>query len=65
MQEPEFWQRLEFRICAEFRGFADHALRSYWCDGLIPEEYDLAGANGGSQESPSAGAAGRSAGSSR
>jgi len=44
MQEPEFWQRLEFRICAEFRGFADHALRSYWCDGLIPEEYDLVGA---------------------
>jgi len=44
MQEPEFWQRLEFRICAEFRGFADHSLRSYWCDGLIPEEYDLAGA---------------------
>jgi hypothetical protein len=44
MQEPEFWQRLEFRICAEFQGLADRRLRSYWCDGLLPDEYDLAGA---------------------
>jgi hypothetical protein len=43
MEEPEFWQRLEFRICAEFEGFADRRLRFYWCDGLFPEEFDLAG----------------------
>jgi hypothetical protein len=43
MEEPEFWQRLEFRICAEFQGFADRSQRFYWCDGLLPEEYDLAG----------------------
>jgi hypothetical protein len=44
MNEPEFWQRLEFRICAEFKGFADRGLRLHWCDGLLPEQYDLAGA---------------------
>lgn len=44
MEEPEFWKRLEFRICAEFAGFADRRLRYYWCDGLLPEEYVLAGA---------------------
>jgi hypothetical protein len=43
MEEAEFWQRLEFRISAEFKGFDDHRLRFYWCDGLYPEEYDLAG----------------------
>ena len=43
MDEPEFWIDLEYRICAEFAGFADRQLRSCWCDGLIPEEYDLAG----------------------
>ena len=44
MEEPEFWQRLEYRIGAEFAGFADRRLRYYWCDGLVPEEYDLTGA---------------------
>ena len=44
MDEAEFWGRLEFRICEEFAGFADRQLRHYWCDGLVPEEYDLAGA---------------------
>ena len=44
MEEQEFWRRLEFRVCAEFAGFADRQLRHYWCDGLRPEEYYLAGA---------------------
>lgn len=39
--EKRFWSALEFRICAEFAGFEDKGLRSHWCDGLIPEEYDL------------------------
>ena len=43
MEEKEFWRRLEFRVCAEFAGFADRRMRHYWCDGLVPEEYDLAG----------------------
>jgi len=41
MEEPDFWVRLEFRICAEFRGLDDQLLRRYWCDGLIAERYDL------------------------
>jgi hypothetical protein len=43
VEEREFWVHLEYRICAEFAGFADSQRRSCWCDGLIPEEYDLAG----------------------
>ena len=41
MDEKEYWPRLEYRICAEFAGFADKHLRYYWCDGLIPDDYDL------------------------
>lgn len=44
MEEQEFWRRLEFRVGAEFAGFADRRMRHYWCDGLVPEEYDLADA---------------------
>ena len=40
--EHEFWSRLERRICAEFRGHPDKHLRYFWCDGLVPEEYDFA-----------------------
>ena len=40
----EFWRRLEFRICVEFAGFADRQLRYYRCDGLVPDDYDLTGA---------------------
>jgi hypothetical protein len=39
--EEDFWLALEYRICSEFAGFADEGLRGHWCDGLIPEEYDL------------------------
>jgi hypothetical protein len=42
MDEAEYWRRLEFRICAEFAGFADIQLRNFWCDGLVPDKYDLA-----------------------
>jgi hypothetical protein len=39
--EARFWQSLEFRVCAEFSGFEDAELRHYWCDGLVPDKYDL------------------------
>jgi hypothetical protein len=42
IQEPEFWKRLEYRICAELAGLADRQLRHYWCDSLVPGDYDLA-----------------------
>jgi hypothetical protein len=41
VDEREFWQRLEFRICAEFQGFEDKRLRRFWRDGIVAEEYDL------------------------
>lgn len=41
MDEHDFWVRLEFRICAEFRGFDDEQLRAIWCDGLVAEDYDF------------------------
>jgi hypothetical protein len=40
VDEPQFWARLEYRICAELRGLDDAHLRFYWCDGLVPERYD-------------------------
>lgn len=43
MDEPEFWLRLEYRICEEFEGFEDNQLRWYWCDGLLPDRYDQHG----------------------
>ena len=43
MEEQAFWTSLEYRICAEFEGFADRQLRYCWCDGLVPQEYDLDG----------------------
>ncbi len=43
MDEPEFWGRLEYRICDEFRGLDDDQLRFCWCDGLVPERYDRYG----------------------
>ncbi len=43
MEEPEFWLRLEHRICAEFEGFEDDQLRRYWCDGLLPDRCDRHG----------------------
>jgi hypothetical protein len=39
--ERDFWLSMEFRICGEFAGFEDRHLRSMWCDGLVPEVYDL------------------------
>ena len=43
VDEADFWKRLEFRISAEFAGFADRRLHFYWCDGLVPDEYALVG----------------------
>ncbi|BCJ63143.1 hypothetical protein [Polymorphospora rubra] len=43
MDEKDFWERLEFRICRELQGFDDKHLRCHWCDGLVAEEYDLLG----------------------
>lgn len=41
MDEPDFWDRLEHRVCRELAGFEDNRLRFLWCDGFVPEEFDL------------------------
>ena len=30
-------------MCGEFVGMAERALRYWWCDGFVPEEYELSG----------------------
>jgi hypothetical protein len=39
--EDEFWKQLEFRVCREFESTSDNAVGFLWCDGFMPEEYDL------------------------
>ena len=41
MDESRYWAALEFRICREFAGMPEDHWRYFWCDGLIPERYDL------------------------
>lgn len=43
MREMEFWDRLEYRISREFAGLGKANSRGLWCDGLIPERYELNG----------------------
>ncbi len=40
-EESGFWDRLEYRVCDELACMEDKRFRSLWCDGFIPEEYDL------------------------
>jgi hypothetical protein len=35
MTENEFFAQLEMRVCGEFEGMQDPALREYWCDGFL------------------------------
>jgi hypothetical protein len=37
--ETDYWEHLEYRVCREFEGMEDRALRFFWCDGFIPQEY--------------------------
>lgn len=43
MDESQFWPHLEGRICGEFAGMPEKRLRYFWCDGFLPETYDLEG----------------------
>jgi hypothetical protein len=45
VDEAEFWLRLEYRLCREFTGLADKKLRGIWCDGFLPEAFEI-GAEG-------------------
>jgi hypothetical protein len=39
VDEADFWVALEYRLCREFAGMPQNALRYLWCDGFIPEQY--------------------------
>jgi hypothetical protein len=39
MTEDEFWSRLEYRLCDEFRGMTEGGLSEYWCDGFSAAAY--------------------------
>jgi hypothetical protein len=41
MEEREFWDRLEYRLCRELAGMPEKWQRRYWCDGFLPETYEL------------------------
>lgn len=43
MTESEFWDKLEYRVCKEIYGLKDASMRRFWCDGFIPEQYDIGG----------------------
>jgi hypothetical protein len=41
MDERGFWTVLMFRVCHEFSGMAERKFRRLWCDGFLPEVYEL------------------------
>jgi hypothetical protein len=41
MDESDFWSSLEYRVCQEIDGSKRAGLRRFWCDGFIPERYEL------------------------
>ncbi|MEM1116790.1 MAG: hypothetical protein AAF845_15975 [Bacteroidota bacterium] len=40
MEETEFWEALAWRIGSELSQFESKHLRSFWCDGLVPERVE-------------------------
>jgi hypothetical protein len=43
VNESDFWNCLEYRVCGEIDGLKRPDLRRFWCDGFIPDRYDLTG----------------------
>src|SRR5262245_32409775 len=41
MSESDFWLRLQYRVANEFEGLRENHLRFRWCDGFVPEKYEL------------------------
>ena len=41
MDESDFWDHLEYRVCHEIEGLRQPELRRFWSDGFIPVQYDL------------------------
>ena len=47
MDESAFWLELEYRVSREFKGMRGDSndLRSFWCDGLVPRQYQIEGSD--------------------
>ena len=43
MDEKDFWESLEFRVCREFAGLPVRRYQYFWCDGFLSSEYVLDG----------------------
>ncbi len=41
MDEPSFWDHLEYRVSREFAGMREKHLQGMWCDGFVPVQYIL------------------------
>jgi len=41
MEETEYWRQLEHRVCREIDGLKAQEFRGYWCDGFIPDSFDM------------------------
>ena len=41
MDAKAFWARLEYRVCREIDGLRIDEYRGLWCDGFIPEQFQL------------------------
>jgi hypothetical protein len=43
LEESEFWARLQFTVHQELMRFVMRWRRAMWCDGLVPQRFDLDG----------------------
>jgi hypothetical protein len=41
MTQADYWAALEMRVCRELAGLREKEHRALWCDGFIPESFDL------------------------
>lgn len=41
MDEKDFWENLEFRVCREFQEMPERRYQYFWCDGFLPRDYLL------------------------
>lgn len=41
MTSNDFWSRLEYRVCRELDGLGADEFLGLWCDGFIPERFEM------------------------
>ena len=43
MTEGDYFKHLEMRVCRELAGMREKSLWRLWCDGFIPEDFEVIG----------------------